>query len=292
MKKLSFTLSVLIVTGLLLTACGPAAAVQQRADNATAVAGTLTAQPTMTSALTSTPVPATSTQSPVPSNTPVPEIYCDSNELDAAAGVTFHVKAGSQAYITDRGLIFKVECSVTGMKSISQVVTSTPSNTPAAPQISATSTVTAGGTPDPAVAGTPLADCHDNSTTVLGARDPLKVNEAKTNVEVRDQGCMRDLFHAETGVAQGANYRLDIPKGWSLGIAAVSCQVAQDGKKPVDYKNGPFLVFQGPWHGSVGCYEAGLHGLPSEWESYLTTTILAIHRDEVGNQALEPIFLP
>lgn len=150
-----------------------------------------------------------------------------------------------------------------------------------------------GGTPA-AAPGQPVVavgDCHDNSTTSLGERSPLLVNGAQTSVEVRDQSCVRALYHTETGVGKGAQYLLDVPESWSLALAAVSCQVAEDGKTPVDYTNGPFIIIQGPWKGSVGCYEAGLHGVPSEWEYFLTQVILPIHRNEVGNQAIQPIYL-
>jgi hypothetical protein len=194
------------------------------------------------------------------------------------------MSAGQQVTTSFNGGSYTLLCNASSRKVSATLIGGT-----ATPIPTATPMPTA--TAMPTLGATTLDACHDNSTTRLGARDPLKVNDALTNIEVRDQTCVRDLYHTETGVAKGGNYRLDVPTGWTVALAAVSCQVAKDGTQPVDYVGGPFLVIRGPWHGSVGCYEAGIHGVPQEWESYLLTTILQVHRDEVGNANLQPIFL-
>lgn len=172
-----------------------------------------------------------------------------------------------------------------------------PTAVPAAPtQVPPQATTAPTNTAVPAttpVVPTGSGSCSDNGVTALSSRESLVVNGVATSVQVRDPNCKRALFHTETGVAQGANFKLVVPKGWSMGISAVSCQVAQDGKKPVDFTGGPFLVIRGPWNGSIGCFEAGLHGLPTEWEqNVLIEQILPIHRKETGKPTDQPIILP
>ena len=148
--------------------------------------------------------------------------------------------------------------------------------------------------PEAPAAPAQTANCSDNQTSSFSPRDPLIVDGVQTSIQFRDPNCFRAVFHTETGVGIGRNFKVVVPMGWSLGISAVSCAVQADGvAKQTDYTGGPFIIIHGPWQGSIGCYEAGLHGLPSEWEqTVLIGQILPIHRSETNKPADQPIYLP
>lgn len=129
-----------------------------------------------------------------------------------------------------------------------------------------------------------------NQATNFGPRDCLVVNGVKTCLEGQDIKDVRAMYHDETGIAKGQNYTIVVPKGWSLGIFGVSAEVTQEGGQPVQYTGGPALIIHGPWKGTVGAYEAGLHGVPAEWESFLTTQIFSVHKKYVPNAKIT--FLP
>lgn len=136
-----------------------------------------------------------------------------------------------------------------------------------------------------------VGDCHDNQTSSFTYRPPLVVNGTETSIQFRDPNCVRAVYHTETGVAIGQNYDIVVPQEWSIGLAAVSCQVHPEGGQATDYTGGPFIVIRGPWSGAVGCFEAGLHGVPTEWEYFLLEVILPIHRSETGKSNDQAIFL-
>jgi hypothetical protein len=123
----------------------------------------------------------------------------------------------------------------------------------------------------------------DNSVTAFSSRPDLLINGTLTGTQVRDANCPRALFHDETGVAKGKNWDVNIPAKWAVAFAAVTCEVQENGYKPVQYLDTPFIVIRGPWVGSIGCYEAGVHGTVSEWEDFLTQVIKPIHDSEVGH---------
>lgn len=160
--------------------------------------------------------------------------------------------------------------------------TTRPASTPANPTQPANPNPTPGS----------VANCSDNQTTNLSPRDPAKIGDAVINIQFRDPNCVRAVYHVETGVAKGQNFSLSLPKGWSLAVSAVSVQVAPNGGKPTDYTGGPFLVIRGPWSGSIGVYEAGLHLVPSEWENaVLIQQILPVHRNETKKPNDQPIYI-
>ena len=172
---------------------------------------------------------------------------------------------------------YPVQPTYTAYPTFTAVVPATESATPETlPSATLEPTVTA-------TQNAPFACIQDNSTTSFADRDPLVVNGVKVALQVRDANCPRATYHDETGVATGQQYKIDVPKGYSIAFAAVTCQVAEDGKAAVDYLDTPFILIRGPWRGSLGCYEAGVHGLPSEWEDYLTKVIKPIHDSEVGH---------
>lgn len=179
---------------------------------------------------------------------------------------------------------------VGGILGPSEAPASQPSQTPVVIVVTATTAATESATSSvptatlepTATQNSPFACIQDNSTTSFADRDPLVVNGVKVALQVRDANCPRATYHDETGVATGQQYKIDVPKGWSIAFAAVTCQVAEDGKAAVDYLDTPFILIRGPWRGSLGCYEAGVHGLPTEWEDYLTKVIKPVHDSEVG----------
>lgn len=136
--------------------------------------------------------------------------------------------------------------------------------------------------PDGTVATTAApATSTVNPPTSFGPRDCLVVNGVKTSLEGQDVKDVRAMYHDETGIAKGQPYTVVVPQGWSLGIFGVSAEVVAEGGKPVQYTGGPALIIRGPWKGQIGAYEAGLHGVPVEWEDFLATTIFASHRKYV-----------
>ena len=124
---------------------------------------------------------------------------------------------------------------------------------------------------------------QDDSVTDFPSRPDLDVNGTLTGLQVRDANCPRALYHDETGVAKGKNWAVDIPADWIMAFAAVTCEVHEDGGEPVQYMDTPFFLIYGPWQGSVGCYEAGVHGTVVEWEDFLLEVILPVHESEVGH---------
>ncbi len=187
-------------------------------------------------------------------------------------------------------IVFCLSCLVvTGLAGYAFTSLRSPTAVPTAPYRPPAATEA------PAVPAAPAtANCSDNQTSSFSPRDPLVVDGVQTSIQFRDPNCPRAVFHTETGVAIGRNYKVVVPQGWSLGISAVSCAVQADGAtQQTEYVGGPFIIIHGPWQGAIGCYEAGLHGLPAEWENtVLIGQILPIHRSETNKPADQPIFIP
>lgn len=123
--------------------------------------------------------------------------------------------------------------------------------------------------------------------TSFRATQGMSIDNVVYDLPVRGDTDVRALAHVETGVALGKNYDIVVPAGWSLGVYGVSFEVAQDGKVPVQYRgNDASVVVRGPWKGKIGAFEAGLHGLPSEWESYLSGQIFSTHKKYVPSAKL------
>jgi len=141
--------------------------------------------------------------------------------------------------------------------------------------------------------------CHvSNTSSNFPPREDMVINGTSYGIQVWDPGCPRAIAHIETGIAKGDNYALVVPAGWSVAFAAVSCAVHPEGAtEQVEYASEPpFIVIRGPWAGSVGCYEAGVHGTFSEWEPFLLNVVLPLHEAEVSAARgqlyrTEPIFL-
>ena len=100
--------------------------------------------------------------------------------------------------------------------------------------------------PEAPAAPAQTANCSDNQTSSFSPRDPLIVDGVQTSIQFRDPNCFRAVFHTETGVGIGRNFKVVVPMGWSLGISAVSCAVQADGvAKQTDYTGGPFTMARG-----------------------------------------------
>lgn len=139
-------------------------------------------------------------------------------------------------------------------------------------------------------ASEPAVPSGSSGQTELLPRECLIVNGVQSCLDVQNPGDIRDLFTTQTGIATGKEYQVNIPEGWLLGVACVSVHVAPEVGEAADYAGSPMVIIRGPWRGTLGAYEAGLHGTIVEWEDYLTGAIYAAHRRDAPNGEL--IFLP
>lgn len=122
--------------------------------------------------------------------------------------------------------------------------------------------------------------CDPLAVTDLSSREDAVVNGTKVTIQVRDltQGCERPLWYNETGIQKGANYTLDVPKGWAAIIACVSVEVKREGKPAKSFLDTPFLVIQSPFKGEIGVYEGAVRIIPEEWLAALIDSVLPIQR--------------
>lgn len=196
-------------------------------------------------------------------------------------------------------LVFVLSACVPGLGQI-QVSEAQPTQTPyvvvvtATPAVAATESATPTTAPTntaiPPTATLPVptatnsgAACIEDvlATTSFDNREVATVDGVPVQVQVRGS-CPQPLFYDPTGVAQGQNYKLHLPKGWSAITVSVTAAVHPDGGKQTDYLECPYLVIQGPFDGSVGLYEGAIRVVTSEWEQGLSDQVLPIHSAQCG----------
>lgn len=140
----------------------------------------------------------------------------------------------------------------------------------------------------PAIRSTDGGLCDVMAITDLSPRPDANVNGVAVRLQVRDRNdCARPLFYNETGVAAGQNYKVNLPKGWSLVTASISVEVQREGGKAKQYTNGPVVRVDGPFQGGVGEYEGSFGVVPTEWANAYVQDRLVIQRQQVKNPNLQ-----
>ena len=130
--------------------------------------------------------------------------------------------------------------------------------------------------------------CDVMAITNLPARPDANINGIAVRLQVRDNDqCSRPLFYNETGIAAGQNYKVNLPKGWSVVTASVSVEVHKKGGKAKQYTNGPVVRVDGPFQGGIGEYEGSFGVVPTEWADAYVNNRLPIQRQQTKNPNLQ-----
>lgn len=132
-------------------------------------------------------------------------------------------------------------------------------------------------------------NCFPSARTVFAPEGDANVDGTNYHADLRDlPSCIRFLGTWELGIddprtsqIEGAhNFKVRIPRGWSMVVSPTSVAVHREGGRQVDFVDGQVVIVDGPFDGGIGMYE-GFAGLTlTDWVPTLADQRLVIQRQQ------------
>ncbi len=134
-----------------------------------------------------------------------------------------------------------------------------------------------------------VGNCFPPARTTFALEGDANVDGTDYHADVRDLvTCVRSFGTWELGIdnpltpqVEGAhNFKVRIPRGWSMVISPTTVAVHREGGRQVDFIDGQVVIVDGPFNGGVGMYEGWAGLTVTDWAQAIADQRLVIQRQQ------------